>query len=65
MTIKIWYRPQVAAWVPDIFWNYFVNKNLQNLLITQQSERLEKKSVQILNAWNFFDVCLDKLKQPN
>jgi hypothetical protein len=33
----------LAAWVPNIFYNLYFVKKIANLLIKQQSQKLEKK----------------------
>ena len=55
--------PQVAAWVPYMFCNFYLVKNrkIDNNLTTTKARKISTgfKSVEF---WNFFDVCLTKLR---
>jgi hypothetical protein len=41
--------PQVAAWVPDMFSNFYFEKNHKIIKKTQQLSKLERKEAQIWN----------------
>jgi hypothetical protein len=50
----------VAAWVPDMFCNFYLGQKITKLVKLQQTVKVEKIA-QIWNPKNF-DVCLTKFK---
>jgi hypothetical protein len=55
---------QVAAWLPDMFYNFQLVKNhkiAENSAITKAREKLST-DLESLEFYKFFDVCFTKFK---
>ncbi len=57
------FLPQVVAWFPDMFWNFYSLKNhkISNSMTTKAREKISI-DLESLEAWNFSGVCLSTLK---
>jgi hypothetical protein len=52
---------QVAAWFPDMFWNFYFVKNHKIAKKTQSGEKMST-DYESLKFKEFFDACLTKFK---